>query len=95
MHRQPNFAADHQMRHLQEHVERIDDPAVGRVLDRHDAEIDVAAIDLLEHRRNVVHAQASDRLTEAQLDGGAQMAVTVFGTREINTILKHLFEATP
>ena len=73
---QPHFAADDQMRHTHEHVERVGDPAIGRVFDRHDAEIDVAAIDLLEDGGDAADADELDRLAEA-LDGG-EMAVTVF-----------------
>jgi hypothetical protein len=35
----------------QEHVERVVDGALGRVLDRHDAEVRVAGLHFLEHLR--------------------------------------------
>ena len=88
MNLQPHLGADHQVRHAQEHVERVGDPAVGRVLHRHDAEIDVAAIDLLEDGGDAADAQELDRLAEA-LDGG-EMAVTVFRA-EIGD-LEHLLQ---
>ena len=38
-----------------EHVQRVGDAAVGRVLDRHQAEIGVSLVDLLEHGGNGPH----------------------------------------
>ena len=73
---QPDLGTDLELRHPHEHVERVGDPAVGGVLQRHDAEIDVAAVDFLEHRRMLPTRDELDRLAEA-LDGG-QVAVTVF-----------------
>ena len=64
MHRQPG-----------EHVERVGDAAVGRVLDRHDAEVGVPAIDLLEHRGDAADRHQLDALAEAM--DGRQMAVAV------------------
>ena len=75
MNAQPNLGADLQLRQAHEHVQRVGDPAVGGVFQRHDAEIGMAAVDLLEHGGDAADAHELDRLAEA-LDG-RQMAEAV------------------
>ena len=58
---QPDLGADLDARQADEHVQGVGDPAVGRVLQGHDAELDVAAVDLLEDR--------GDRADRDVLDG--------------------------
>ena len=62
---QPDLGADLQAGQPDEHLERVDDPAVGRVLQRHEPELDVAAVDLLEDR--------GDRADRDVLDGLAEL----------------------
>ena len=76
---QPHLGADLQVRQLDEHVERVGDPAVGRVLQRHQAELDVAAIDLLEDRRDRADRHVLDRL--AKFGDRGQVAVAVLRAR--------------
>ena len=73
-------AHDSQLRHAHEHVERVGDAAVGRVFQRHHAEIDVAAVDLLEDGGDAADAHELDLLAEA-LDGG-QVAEAVFRAQD-------------
>ena len=51
---------------VEERVERIADRALGGVFDRHDAQVDVAADDLLEH--------VGDRGEAVVLDARAELA---------------------
>ncbi len=43
-----------------EHLQRVGDPPVGRVLDRHQAEVGVPLIDFLEDGRDGSHGQKLD-----------------------------------
>ena len=52
MNPQPHFGADLDVGELDKHVERVGDPAVGRVFQRHQAELDVAAIDVFKYGRD-------------------------------------------
>ena len=61
---EPDLGADLQPGQPHEHLERVDDPAVGRVLQRHDAELDVPAVDLLEDRGDRADGDVLDRLAE-------------------------------
>ncbi len=49
-------------RAVQERVERVDDAAVNAVLDRHQAVVDVAANDFIEHRRGCPPAARASTL---------------------------------
>ena len=49
-----DFPTDSQ-RHPCEHVERIDNPTVGAIFDRHDAVFGMTPVHLLEHRSDRVH----------------------------------------
>ena len=74
---QPDLGADfHLIRKADEHVKRVRDPAVGRILQRHHAEIRVPAAYFLEYRRDVGRAVVNGRFTEP-LDRG-EVTVTVF-----------------
>ena len=58
---QPDLGADLEARQADEHLQGVGDPAVGRVLQGDDAELDVTAVDLLEDR--------GDRADRDVLDG--------------------------
>ena len=58
-----------------EHVEGVGDPAVGRVLQRDDPEVDVAAGDLLEDGGDRAERDVLDRLAEAGDRGEVAVAV--------------------
>ena len=85
MNLEPDFRADLQARQPHEHVERLGDAAVGRILERNHAEVDMAAIDLFEHRRDAADPHELDSLSEA-FDGG-EVAVTVFGAEVGNSLM--------
>ena len=72
---QPHLRPDLQVRQLDEHVERVGDPAVGRVFQRHQSELDVAAIDLLEDRGDRADRHVLDGLAESRDRG--EVAVTI------------------
>ena len=76
---EPDLGADLQAREPDEHVEGVDDPAVGRVLQRDDPELDVPAVDLLEDRGDRADRDVLDRL--AELGDGGQVAVAVLRAR--------------
>ena len=66
--------------HPREHVERVGHAAVGRVLDRHQAEIRLLAMNLLEHGGDAADRHEFDALAET-MDGG-QVAVAVGGAKK-------------
>ncbi len=76
---QAYLCTDNQVRHAQEHLQRVGDPSIGRIFHRHHAEFDVASIHFLKDGCDIVDAEKLDRLAKA-LDGG-QMAITVFGAK--------------
>src|SRR3972149_576325 len=65
-----------------EHVQGVGDWAVGGVFDRHDAEMAVAPVDLLEHGGNAPDRCELDRL--AKTPDGCQVAEAVHRTEERN-----------
>jgi hypothetical protein len=69
MNGQPNFGDDLQLRQTHEHVEGIRDPPVRRILQRHDAEIGMAAVDLFKNRGDAADLDEFNRSAEA-FDGG-------------------------
>ena len=77
MNAQPHFGPDLQVRELDEHVEGVGDASVGRVFERHQAELDVAAIDLLEDGRDRRDRHVLDAF--AKFCDRGQVAVAVFG----------------
>ena len=76
---QPDLGADLQVGQLDEHVERVGDPAVGRVLEGDDAELDVPPVDLFEDGGDRADRHVLDGL--AKFGDGRQMAVAVLGTQ--------------
>ena len=82
MNPQPHFRPDLEVGQLDEHVERVGHPAVGRVLQRHQAKLDVAAIDFLENGRDRAHGDMLDGL--AKLGDRGEMAVTVLRSQAGN-----------
>src|SRR5258708_3437402 len=77
MNPQPHFRADLQVRQAHEHVKRVEDDADLGILERNNAVIDLAAVDLLEYRHDAADAHVFDVVAKA-FDGG-EMAVAVFG----------------
>ena len=75
MHPQPHLGPDLEVRQLDEHLERVGDPAVGRVLQWDHAELDVPAVDLLEDRGDRADRDMLDGL--AKLGDRGQVAVAV------------------
>ena len=63
-----------------EHVERVGDPAVGRILDRHQPKIGLLAVHFLEHGGDGAHRHQLDALPEAV--HRRQVAVAVERARE-------------
>ena len=63
MDRHLHFAANPQ-RQAREHIQRIDNSAVGAVLDRHDAVLGMPAIHFLEHRRDRIDRNQVGRPAE-------------------------------
>ena len=76
---EPDLGADLQAGEPDEHLERVDDPAVGRVLQRDEAELDVPAVDLLEDRGDRADRDVLDGL--AELGDGGEVAVAVLRAR--------------
>ena len=72
---QPDLGPDLQARQPDEHLERVGDPAVGRILQRDDPELDVAAVDLLEDRGDRADRDVLDGL--AELGDRGEVAVAV------------------
>ena len=72
---EPDLGADLQAGEPHEHVEGVGDPAVGRVLQRDEPELDVAAVDLLEDRRDRADRDVLDRLAELGHRGEVAVAV--------------------
>ena len=77
MHAEADLGPNFQAREANEHVQGVGDPAVGRVLERDQAELNVAAVDFLEDRRDRAHGDMLDRF--AELGDGCQMAIAVLG----------------
>ena len=75
MHPHPDLGADLDARQADEHLQGVGDPAVGRVLQGHDAELDVTAIDLLEDRGDRADRDVLDGL--AKLGDRGQVAIAV------------------
>ena len=69
MHPQADFAANLQLRHPREHVQRVGDPAIRAVFEGDDAVVDMPAVDFLEHGGDVGHAHVLGGPAEA-IDGG-------------------------
>src|SRR5262249_47184896 len=88
MNAEPGLGTYFQLRQAQKHVEGIGHPAVGGIFQGDDAEIGMAAIDLLEYGSDAADADEFDGLTEA-IDGG-QMAETVLRPQVSN--LEHLLK---
>ena len=63
-------------RQAHEHIESVGHPAVGRILQRHDAEIAMAPIDFLEHGRDRSDQREFDRLSKPL--HGSQVTVREF-----------------
>ena len=76
---QPDLGPDLQVGELDEHLERVGDPAVGRVLQGDDAELDVPAVDLLEDGGDRADGDVLDGLAKFRHRG--QVAVAVLGTQ--------------
>ncbi len=79
MNSQPHLGPDHDVGQLDEHVERVGHPAVGRVFQRHQAELDVTAIDVFKDGRDRADRDVDHGLTK--LGHRSQMAVAVFGAQ--------------
>ena len=75
MNPQADLGADLQAGQADEHFQGVGDPAVGRVFERDDAELDVPAVDLLEHRGDRADRDVFHRL--AELGHRREMAVAV------------------
>ncbi len=63
MNSQPYLGADHDVGQLDKHVEGIGNPAVGRVFQWHQSELDMAAIDVFKYRRDRANRDMDDGLT--------------------------------
>jgi len=75
VHADADLGTDPDLRHADEHVERVGHPPVGRVLQRHDAEIDVLAVHFLEDGGDVADRHEVHRLAEARQRGEVAEAV--------------------
>src|SRR5262249_15941631 len=73
---QPHLGANDELGHAHEHVERVRDAAVGRVLEWDDPKLDVSPLYFLEHGRDAPHLHELDRMAES-FDGG-ELAEAVF-----------------
>ena len=88
MNTQPYLGPDLQVRKLDEHIERVGDPSVGRIFERDQAEFNVAAIDLLEDGGDRTNGDVLDAF--AKFRDRRQVAVTVLWSkiRDANCPLK-------
>ncbi len=85
---QPNLRDDLQLRQAHEHVEGIGDAAVRRVLQRHDSEVGMAAVDLFEHSGDATDLHELDRSAEPL--NGSQMTEAILGAevRDLDDLLQ-------
>ncbi len=79
MNPEPNLGPNLQAGESHEHVERVGDPAVGRVLQRHDPELHVPAIHFLEHGGDRADRDMLDRF--AKLGHSGEIAIAVLGSQ--------------
>jgi hypothetical protein len=76
---QPNLGADLELRQPDEHVEGIGDAAIGGIVQRDHPKVGMAAVDLLEDRRDTADLHELDGLAEAF--DGRDVAKAILGAK--------------